>query len=75
MVADTWWLTLMAMTMKLQTRRSRSIGGSHVEVTDSGVGNLDHEQTESESDNDRETTIVTRITKTDGQVQLRHPTV
>ena len=65
-MADTWWLTLVAMTMKLQTRRARSMSGSQIGVSNSSIDNLDHEQMESESDIDRETTIIARITKTGG---------
>jgi len=54
----------MAMTMKLQTRRARSMSGSQIGVSNSSIDNLDHEQMESESDIDRETTIITRVTKT-----------
>ena len=56
----------MAMTMKLQTRRARSMSGSHIKVSNSSVDNLDHEQMEYESDIDREKSIVTRVTDTGG---------
>ena len=65
-MADTWWLTLVAMTMKLQTRRARSMSGSQIGVSNSSIDNLDHEQMESESEVGQEKSIVTPVAKTAG---------
>ena len=65
-MANCEWLRLVAKFIVFDTRRSRSFGGSHVEVLNSGFGISNHEQMESESDIDQEKSIQTLVAKTGG---------